>query len=250
MKLHFTKMHGLGNDFVLIDATQKEIHLTGDDIKFLCNRHIGVGCDQLLLVREPTPKNYYYEIFNSDASEAEQCGNGARCVALYLREQGLWTSESISLQCLAGVMIVQCIKHNIFRVNMGAPKSIQLKDDLTLVSMGNPHVISFVNDLENLNLEMETEHIKETLKIKDGINASFVKMINADFVEARIFERGAGETLACGSGACAIAATLKKRGLIDKKVTVKLPGGVLTIECDGETVFMTGPAERVFDGVF
>ena len=248
MNLNFTKMQGLGNDFILIPMLEKDINLTKNQIQFLCNRRFGIGCDQLLLVTKTSVGGYQYRIFNTDGSEAEQCGNGVRCVALYLREQGLWNSESIQLKCLAGMMDVHFIKDKLFCVSMGVPQSINFIDDVTFVSMGNPHLISFMPSIKNLDLETETKKIKEKLKITEGINISFVNRISPQTLEARVFERGAGETLACGSAACAIVAAGQALKLLEKKVEVILPGGILTIEKKGEALFMTGPAERVFDG--
>lgn len=249
MQVKFTKMHGLGNDFVLIDAQKTVDKLSAEQCQTLADRHRGVGCDQILWLTGSEQTGYSYAIFNSDGSEAEQCGNGVRCVAQYLREQGLWCSERIQLRCLAGIIDVFFVKEHFFCVNMGEAQSLELIGDLSLVSMGNPHVISFVNELSHLNLEVEVKKIKEKLKINNGINASFVKIKNRSKLDARVFERGVGETLACGSAACAIVVAGQARKLLDKKVDVVLPGGVLTIETKNDLIFMTGPAVRVFDGI-
>jgi len=257
MKISFTKLEALGNDFVLFDATEQNIELTSDQIKKIANRNTGIGCDQVLLL-EPAKNDqadFHYRIFNADGSEVEQCGNGARCVGLYIQEKSLSQKNNLRLQTINNIIEVTTHDNHQFSVNMGQPKfndkhTYPLLNNIeaTIINMGNPHCVLFEKDFSN-DLAQQIQSHKD---FPNSINVGFANIIDKTKINLRVFERGVGETQACGSGACAAAVAARLRNLIEPEVTVTLPGGDLMISwSDAITpVWMTGPASKVFDGLF
>jgi len=271
MKIKFTKMHGLGNDFVVINAISQAINLNTEQIVWLADRHFGIGCDQLLLVEKPTvaEAEFRYRIFNADGGEVEQCGNGARCFAIFVRQQGLTTNTQIAVETAGGLIELSVLDDQV-TVNMGVPdfqpqslpflaenpaESYDLMVNgaeyaIGAVSMGNPHAVMSVDDLDAVDIDTLGRAIESHDLFPNRVNAGFMQVINRQEIRLRVFERGAGETQACGTGACAAVAVGRKLGLLDETVTVHLRGGDLTIQWPGEgqNLFMTGPATTVFDG--
>ena len=271
MTLDFTKMHGLGNDFVVIDAISQTVELTSEQIRQLADRHFGIGCDQLLLVEKPTDPRaeFRYRIFNADGGEVEQCGNGARCFALFVRQQGLTTSNTILVETTGGLIELK-IEGDQVVVNMGIPdfrpqtlpflvdnqaETYNLmvngaEYDIGAVSMGNPHAVMPVEDVDTADIETLGKEIESHPQFPNRVNAGFMQVVKRDEIRLRVYERGAGETRACGTGACAAVAVGRSLGLLDERVTVHLPGGDLIIEWPGEgqVLLMTGPATTVFEG--
>jgi diaminopimelate epimerase len=271
MEIKFTKMHGLGNDFVVIDAISQAVDLTTEQIIAISDRHLGVGCDQLLLVEKPTiaEAEFRYRIFNSDGGEVEQCGNGARCFALFVRQQGLTTNNTIPVETAGGLIALK-IQGDQVEVNMGIPDfrpqslpflvdnqaetyDLMVNGDeyaIGAVSMGNPHAVMPVDDLDSMDIETLGSSIEAHPKFPNRVNAGFMQIVKRDEIRLRVYERGAGETRACGTGACAAVAVGRLLGLLDDRVTVHLPGGDLSIEWPGEghELLMTGPATMVFEG--
>ena len=272
MELSFTKMHGLGNDFVVIDATSQPIELTMEQIRFLSDRRLGVGCDQVLLVepaRQPEV-DFTYRIFNADGGEVEQCGNGARCFARYVRDQGLTRKDHITVATSAGVITLHVEADEQVTVDMGAPKfepaDIPFAADaraevypleveatqveVTVISMGNPHAVMRVEQVDKAPVASLGPRIESHARFPRRVNVGFMQVVDRQHIRLRVYERGSGETLACGSGACAAVAVGRQRGWLDDKVTVSLPGGSLKIQWPGEgqPVLMTGPAVSVFEG--
>lgn len=271
MVIQFTKMHGLGNDFVVIDAISQHVDLSVEQIKVIADRHFGVGCDQLLLVEKPTDlrAEFRYRIFNADGGEVEQCGNGARCFALFVRQQGLTTNDVISVETANGLIELVVIADQI-TVNMGEPNfdpgSLPFLEDkqaetydlvvneavyaIGAVSMGNPHAVMVVDDLDEVDVETLGQAIESHPKFPNRINAGFMQIINRNEIRLRVYERGVGETNACGTGACAAVAVGRLLSRLDEQVTVHLHGGDLNISWGGEgsALLMTGPATTVFQG--
>ncbi|MBT8118642.1 MAG: diaminopimelate epimerase [Gammaproteobacteria bacterium] len=271
MEIKFTKMHGLGNDFVVIDAITQTIDLTVEQIVAISDRHLGVGCDQLLLVEKPTTDQaeFRYRIYNSDGGEVEQCGNGARCFALFVRQHGLTTSSTIPVETAGGLIELR-IEGNQVVVNMGVPdfrpQSLPFLVDyqaesynlmvngaeyaIGAVSMGNPHAVMPVEDVDTVDIETLGKEIESHPQFPNRVNAGFMQVVKRDEIRLRVYERGAGETRACGTGACAAVAVGRSLALLDERVTVHLPGGDLMIEWPGEgrALLMTGPATTVFEG--
>ena len=269
--IKFTKMHGLGNDFVVIDAISQSIALSTEQIQRIADRHFGVGCDQLLLVEKPTTAEaeFRYRIFNCDGGEVEQCGNGARCFAIFVRQQGLTNNETISVETANGLIQLQVIGDQV-AVDMGVPdfrpqslpflaesraESYNLMVNgaeyaIGAVSMGNPHAVMQVDDLDEIDIEAVGKAIESHQQFPNRVNAGFMQIINRDEIRLRVFERGVGETLACGTGACAAVAVAIMQGLLNEKVTAHLKGGDLSIQWPGEgqALIMTGPATTVFQG--
>lgn len=273
MKLKFTKMHGLGNDFVVIDAMRQDIQLSPEQIHFLADRHFGVGCDQLLLVESPTRPDvdFRYRIFNADGGEVEQCGNGARCFARFVLDQGLTDKHSIAVETGGGDIVLKVRDNGEVTVDMGVPRfepadipfeadarssHYQLEVDehiwlIGAVSMGNPHAVLHVTNVDTAPVETLGPAIESHMRFPKRVNAGFMEVVDRGHIRLRVYERGAGETLACGTGACAAVAVGRQQGLLDAKVRVDLAGGTLQIEWQGEgqPVMMTGPAATVFEGV-
>jgi diaminopimelate epimerase len=259
--MKFVKMHGTGNDFILIDSRKES--LEGLDLaKFaikLCDRHYGIGADGLLVVYPSKSADARMKVVNSDGSEAEMCGNGIRCFAKYLFETAEPKKEIFSIETAAGVIIPSIIQHNgrtaVIEVDMGEPHDIKpasvKKYDATLVSMGNPHCVIFVKDLNAVKLDADGPEIENMKMFPNRTNVEFVKVENRNEITVRVWERGAGETLACGTGACASVVAAVNEDLTAKDVLVHLPGGNLEIEwqADGH-VILRGPAETVFEGDF
>ena len=272
MEIEFTKMHGLGNDFVVIDAINQDIDLTEDQVRFIADRHFGVGCDQLLLVEasESDDVDFIYRIYNADGGEVEQCGNGARCFAVFVREKGLTNQDSIRVETASGVIELHIQADEQVTVNMGVPElnpwAIPFNADTRLdeyaldvdgeilkigaVSMGNPHAVTIVENVDITEVEELGAAIEAHSLFPNRVNAGFMQIIDDAHIRLRVFERGAGETLACGTGACAAMVVGRVQGHLAKDVQVDLPGGSLQISWQGEAspVMMTGPATTVFEG--
>ncbi|AIW15374.1 diaminopimelate epimerase [Vibrio tubiashii] len=272
MHFHFSKMHGLGNDFMVVDCITQNIFFSPDLIRRLADRHTGVGFDQLLVVEAPydPETDFHYRIFNADGSEVEQCGNGARCFARFVRMKGLTNKYSISVSTKKGKMVLNIEEDDQVTVNMGVPEfepsKIPFKakqtektyilraEDKTLfcgaVSMGNPHVVTVVDDVATADVDTLGPLLESHERFPERVNAGFMQIVSRNEVNLRVYERGAGETQACGSGACGAVAVGVVQGLLDEKVTVNLPGGSLKIAWlgEGKPLYMTGPATHVFDG--
>ena len=272
MEIEFTKMHGLGNDFVVIDAINQEIDLTEDQVRFIADRHFGVGCDQLLLVETPESDDvdFIYRIYNADGGEVEQCGNGARCFAVFVREKGLTDKTDIRVETASGIIELHIQVDEQVTVNMGVPElnpwAIPFNADTRLdeyaldvdgeilkigaVSMGNPHSVTIVDHVDTADVEKLGAAIEAHSLFPNRVNAGFMQIIDDTHIRLRVFERGAGETLACGTGACAAMVVGRVQGKLAKEVQVDLPGGSLQISWQGEAspVMMTGPATTVFEG--
>ena len=271
MVIEFTKMHGLGNDFVVINAIAQSVSLSAEQIKLIADRHLGVGCDQLLLVENPTLEGaeFRYRIYNADGGEVEQCGNGARCFALFVHQQGLTTNTVITVETAGGLIELQIEKEQV-TVDMGKPdfrpqslpylvenqaESYNLMVNgaeyaIGAVSMGNPHAVMQVDDINTVDIESLGRAIESHELFPNRVNAGFMQIINRKEIRLRVFERGVGETLACGTGACAAVAVGRMKGQLDEAVIAHLKGGDLSIQWVGEgrTLLMTGPATTVFDG--
>ncbi|EHR7861075.1 diaminopimelate epimerase [Vibrio parahaemolyticus] len=272
MHFHFSKMHGLGNDFMVVDCITQNVFFSQDLIRRLADRHTGVGFDQLLVVEAPydPETDFHYRIFNADGSEVEQCGNGARCFARFVRLKGLTNKYSISVSTKKGKMILDVEDDGEVTVNMGVPEFepnkipfkakqkektyIMRAGDKTLfcgaVSMGNPHVVTVVDDVDTADVDTLGPLLESHERFPERVNAGFMQVVSRDHIRLRVYERGAGETQACGSGACGAVAVGILQGLLDESVKVSLPGGELHISWQGpgKPIFMTGPATHVFDG--
>jgi len=270
--LRFTKMHGLGNDFVMIDAVSQTVTLTPDQVRRLADRRFGVGCDQLLLVEKAqhAGTDFRYRIFNADGGEVEQCGNGARCFARFVRDQGLTTKSEFAVETLAGIIYPKIEADGAVTVNMGVPRfeprdvpfeagARQPVYDLdvegaavpvSVLSMGNPHAVQVVVDVERAPVATQGPKIEHHARFPKRVNAGYMQVLDRRHIHVRVWERGAGETLACGTGACAAVVAGRLRGLLDENVAVRVRGGTLQISWrgEGEPVMMTGPAVRVFEG--
>ncbi|ENQ8749035.1 diaminopimelate epimerase [Vibrio parahaemolyticus] len=272
MHFHFSKMHGLGNDFMVVDCITQNVFFSQDLIRRLADRHTGVGFDQLLVVEAPydPETDFHYRIFNADGSEVEQCGNGARCFARFVRLKGLTNKYSISVSTKKGKMILDVEDDGEVTVNMGVPEFepnkipfkakqkektyIMRAGDKTLfcgaVSMGNPHVVTVVDNVDTADVDTLGPLLESHERFPERVNAGFMQVVSRDHIRLRVYERGAGETQACGSGACGAVAVGILQGLLDESVKVSLPGGELHISWQGpgKPLFMTGPATHVFDG--
>ena len=272
MKLKFSKMHGLGNDFVVFDGVRQSISLTPEQLRYLGHRNFGVGCDQILLVEKSDKPgvDFRYRIFNSDGGEVEQCGNGARCFVRFVHDQGLTEKREILVETMRGEIRPRLEADNSITVNMGVPvfepekipfvgqsdELIQQLDlggeevAITAVSMGNPHAVQVVADVDTAPVASQGPRIENHPRFPKRVNAGFMQVVDRHAIHLRVFERGAGETLACGTGACAAVVTGISRGLLDSPVRVTTRGGELTIAWDGKgsPVMMSGPAVTVFIG--
>jgi diaminopimelate epimerase len=272
MRLKFTKMHGLGNDFVVLDALTRPLDLTQGQLARIADRHFGVGCDQVLVVEPPRlpGTDFHYRIFNADGGEVEQCGNGARCFVRYVRERGLTNKTEIRVGTRAGVIVPRLEADGRVTVDMGIPDfeparipfeaparaqtyALELNGrriEVSALSMGNPHAVQVVADVERAPVTAEGPLIEHHPRFPRRVNAGYMQVVSRRRVLLRVWERGAGETLACGTGACAAVAAGATRGLLDGEVTVATRGGDLGISWTGEgaPVMMTGPAETVFEG--
>ena len=272
MKLRFTKMQGAGNDFVVINATQTPVHLSHSQIQHIANRFFGVGCDQLLMVESTDTDgvDFRYRIFNADGGEVEQCGNGARCFVRFVVEKGLTDKRNIKVETASGVITLMLQDDGQVTVNMGAPRftpaqipfeaktqatvyELPLKDEtvtISAVSMGNPHAVMLVDNVHTAEVASLGPQIESHPQFPQRVNAGFMQVLNAHEINLRVYERGSGETLACGTGACAAAVSGIQLGSLQSPVKVHTRGGILTIQWAGDDapVMMTGPAEIVFDG--
>ena len=274
--MKFTKMHGLGNDYVYVNCFEEKIDNPPAVARFVSDRHFGIGSDGLIMINPSKTADFEMEMYNADGSRGEMCGNGIRCVAKYVYDYGLTDKTQISVQTLGGIkyldLTVEDGKVSLVKVDMGKPEleadlipiiseREQVIDEpievdgkeyhMTGVSMGNPHAVIYVDDVKGLDLEKIGPKFENHERFPKRINTEFVHCIDRQTVEMRVWERGSGETLACGTGACAVAVSSILNNLTDTQVTVKLLGGDLQIEWDREKdrVFMTGPATVVFDGV-
>jgi diaminopimelate epimerase len=272
VRLRFTKMQGAGNDFVVIDATHEPFALGPDQLRFLADRRFGVGCDQILVVEPPdtADTDFRYRIFNSDGGEVQQCGNGARCFVRFVHDRGLTRRSEIRVGTAAGVIVPRLEADGSVTVNMGAPildpgRVPFLADgpspthvlevagrslEVGVVSMGNPHAVLLVEDVDTTPVEVLGPAIEHHARFPERVNAGFMQVLDRHRIRLRVYERGAGETLACGTGACAAVVSGVLRGLLESPVTVLARGGQLLIRWagEGQPVLMTGPAVRVFDG--
>lgn len=270
--INFTKMHGLGNDFVVIDAINQHIDLTPEKIRHLSDRHFGIGFDQLLLVEKAVSANadFKYRIFNADGGEVSQCGNGARCFARFVRDKQLSDKEEIRVDTNSGQLLLRFDNDNQITVNMGVPRHLPTEIPLLAeeesrfytvlvndtekafgaVSMGNPHAVIQVTDIKTAPVAELGKALESHAFFPERVNVGFMQVVDRQHIKLRVFERGAAETLACGSGACAAVVIGIEHNLLDHTVSVELPGGILTIKWlgRGEPVLMTGPAISVFEG--
>ncbi len=272
MKLRFTKMQGLGNDFVVLDGVRQHIQLSREQYRQLGDRHFGIGCDQILLVEPPSnaEADFRYRIFNADGGEVEQCGNGSRCFVRFVTEQGLTDKREIVVETARGLIRPRLEEDGSVTVDMGRPRftpaeipflaeqdqvchPLQLGDQTVLisaVSMGNPHAVRIVEDVDTAPVATQGPQIESHPRFPARVNAGFMQIVQRDRIRLRVYERGAGETLACGTGACAAVVSGIRQGLLDARVQVQARGGQLIIEWAGEShpVWMTGPAVTVFEG--
>lgn len=272
MQLRFAKMHGLGNDFVVFDRMSQNVELSGDQIRALADRKRGIGFDQLLVVDIPECPgvDFRYRIYNADGSEAGQCGNGARCFARYVRRKKLTGKQSISVETSSGIVRMDLLENDQVRVDMGPPilepdripflaphraTSYRLQTRLgqvsiSAVSMGNPHAVMLCQDLESARVQELGAEIEQHERFPERVNVGFLQVLNRSTAKLRVYERGVGETAACGTGACAAMVAGRQLRLLDSAAELQLPGGNLKIEWAGgdQPVFMTGPATHVFEG--
>ncbi|MBI4666345.1 MAG: diaminopimelate epimerase [Nitrospinae bacterium] len=268
----FTKMHGLGNDFVMIDLRKRKMPGLAKKAKLICDRRFGVGCDQLITIEPSKKADYKMRIFNADGSEVEMCGNGIRCFAKYLwdrKDPKIRKKKSLAVETLAGIIRPEMVGDRLVRVDMGEPildgPAIPTRFEgqvvdrpftaggrdyrITTVSMGNPHCVIFTDSVDNVALEQEGPVLENHPDFPKRINVEFVEVVGKDHVKVRVWERGSGVTLACGTGACAVGVASALNGKTGRKVKVDLPGGQLKIEWGKDNrVLMTGPATEVFRG--
>jgi diaminopimelate epimerase len=277
MKIKFTKMHGAGNDFIVIDATREPFTLSTQQIRSLADRHFGIGADQMLVVERPSiaDVDFRYRIFNADGGEVEHCGNGARCFVKFVRERGLTDQEVVRVQVSQGVLTLTMRADGSVSVEMGEPRMqpAQVPFDATglasrsegratlwpleldgatywiaVVSMGNPHAVQVVDDVAAWPVARLGPLIEAHARFPQRVNAGFMQILDRHAIKLRVYERGAGETLACGTGACAAVVSGIERGLLDSPVRVETHGGTLQIAWSGAQVEMSGPATTIFEG--
>ncbi len=272
MKLQFTKMHGLGNDFVVINAIDQAVNLTTQKLRKIADRHFGVGCDQVLLIEPPAAMDtdFNYRIFNADGSEVEACGNGARCFARYVTDKGLSSKTVIPVGTLAGKITLKLLASGNVAVDMGKPRfepasipflterqadSYTLEVDgrqlsLSALSMGNPHAVLIVTDADQAEVAKLGPMIENHRQFPQRTNVGFMQLLGPSEIRLRVYERGTGETLACGSGACAAVVAGRQLGLLQEEVVVHLPGGDLVVkwQSESQSVLIEGPAETVYEG--
>ena len=272
MILSFTKMHGLGNDFVVIDAINQSVSLTPEQVQWLADRHFGIGCDQLLLVEAASTAaaDFRYRIYNADGGEVEQCGNGARCFMQFVHDQGLTDKSQIQVETAGGPLQLIQLGDGRISVDMGVPRLepadipfiaanrastyaldvLDLHLEIVAISMGNPHAVLLVDDIEAAAVARIGPAIENHPRFPERTNVGFMQIVDAGSIRLRVFERGAGETLACGSGACAAVVAGRLRERLSESVKVILNGGELVVSWagDGQPVLMTGPATTVYQG--
>jgi diaminopimelate epimerase len=265
-------MHGLGNDFVVVDALTRPLQLSPEQLRFMADRHTGIGCDQILQVERARgpDTDFYYRIFNADGGEVEQCGNGARCFVRYVRDKGLTAKSEIRVGTRSGVIVPRLEPDGQVTVDMGVPEfsparipfaaderalTYELevggrRAQISALSIGNPHAVQVVPDVDRAPVATEGPLIEHHPRFPQGVNAGYLQVLNRRHIRLRVYERGAGETLACGTGACAAVVAGIARGLLEQNVTVTTRGGDLGISWAGEgaAVTMTGPAVTVFEG--
>jgi diaminopimelate epimerase len=272
MMLRFTKMHGLGNDFVVIDAINQNVDLSREQVKFLADRHLGIGCDQILVVEPPTQPgvDFRYRIFNSDGGEVEQCGNGARCFVRFVQERGLALKREVRVETRGGIIVPRLEDDGQVTVDMGVPRfkpselpfltdsealvqPLEVEGEtvyITALSMGNPHAVQVVADVDAAPVTTQGAAIESHPRFPNRVNAGYLQVLDSHHIRLRVYERGAGETLSCGTGACAAAVAGILRGLLESPLRVSTRGGDLGIawEGAGKPVMMTGPATNVYHG--
>ncbi|WP_090828467.1 diaminopimelate epimerase [Nitrosovibrio tenuis] len=271
MKLKFTKMHGLGNDFVVIDGINQAVSLSSEQLRQLADRRYGIGCDQVLLIETAQGEaDFRYRIFNADGGEVEQCGNGARCFVRYVYDRGLTAKTEIRVETRGGLIIPRLGSDGQISVNMGIPKfepsripfmaekraltySLDISNKqvkISVVSMGNPHAVQVVEDVNHASVLTEGPLIESHPRFPHRVNAGYMQVLDRRHIKLRVYERGAGETLSCGTGACAAVVSGIQRGLLEHGVKVSFRRGDLFVRWEGENqpVWMTGPAVTVFDG--
>lgn len=270
--IEFTKMQGLGNDFVVIDATSRQIELTPEQCRYIADRHFGIGCDQILLVEPARDQtcDFYYRIFNADGSEVEQCGNGARCFARFVQSKGLTNKQIIAVGTRSGNIQLYLEENDMVRVNMGTPilepdlipfsaeristsYPIEIAGksmEIGAVSMGNPHAVIKIKDVDDAPVAEMGPILENHPRFPQRVNVGFMQIVDRHHIRLRVYERGTGETLACGTGACAAVVAGIVQGLLDTEVQVTLPGGKLMIKWQNsdQPVWMSGPATTVFEG--
>ena len=272
MLLKFTKMHGLGNDFMVIDGINQSVTLTAEQVACWADRHFGIGFDQLLLVEAPqsAEAQFKYRIFNADGGEVSQCGNGARCFARFVREKGLTRENPISVETDSGILHLNAIDDSRVQVDMGVPRfepaqipllaeqqadqyRIELGDGdvmVSAISMGNPHAIIQVDDIDNIAIDTIGPALQASERFPQSVNVGFMQVVGSHSFRLRVYERGVGETMACGSGACAAMAAGRQLGLLDDNATASLSGGNLELNWQGtgKPVMMTGETAMVYEG--
>jgi diaminopimelate epimerase len=272
MKLRFTKMQGAGNDFVVLDAISQPVRLDGATVRRLADRRFGVGCDQVLIIERPRSPgtDFYYRIFNADGEEVQHCGNGARCFLRYVRDKGLTDKSQIQVETPAGLIVPRLEADGEVTVDMGAPEFaperipftapksaptywIEVDGEpveISVLSMGNPHAVQIVGDVDAAPVPTQGPLIERHARFPQRVNAGYMQVVDRHRIKLRVYERGAGETLACGTGACAAVVAGISRGKLDSPVRVTTHGGDLLIGWAGgrEPVLMTGPAQTVFEG--
>lgn len=272
MLLRFTKMHGLGNDFVVLDGITQHLHIDERLVRQLADRHRGVGCDQVLLIEPPgnPDMDFRYRIFNQDGSEVEACGNGARCIAKFIRDKRLSAKHFVRVETRGGPLLLDSSRSTVFAVTMAEPRlepaevpfeapsrvavyTLEIagvSHEIGAVSMGNPHAVLLVDDVAQAPVSTLGPLIERHPRFPDGANVGFMQILDRGEINLRVWERGVGETQACGSGACAAVVSGRLRGLLDEQVRVNLQGGYLQIEWQGSghTLLMSGPATTVFEG--
>ncbi len=261
MKLAFTKMHGAGNDFVVFDFTKTPFNLTSEKLRAIADRHLGIGCDQILVVEKPRQAgvDFRYRIFNADGGEVEQCGNGARCFVKYVHGHGLTAKREIRVETLGGIIAPRLEDDGEVSVDMGAPRIESLSEllqlgketiEVAILSMGNPHAVQVVADVEKAPVTTQGPLLERHARFPNRVNAGYLQVLDRHRIALRVWERGAGETLSCGTGACAATVAGISRKLLDSPVGVRTRGGALTITWAGgdNAVWMKGPAATVYEG--
>ncbi len=272
MQFRFAKMHGLGNDFVIFDSVNQNVQLSTEQLRWIADRRLGVGCDQILVIKSSQENDidFNYQIYNSNGEEVEQCGNGARCIGKFISQNGLSDKSSINIKTISGVYHINLRDDGLVTVDMGPavfePQQIPFsvahqatsymlevegqKIEIGAVSMGNPHAVLQVEDIDQAPVSTLGPLIETHSMFPNKANVGFMQILDRAHIALRVFERGVGETSACGTGACAAVAVGQTQSLLEEKVTVQLPGGNLHIECSESAVpvYMTGPAELSFEG--
>ena len=264
--IYFTKMQGLGNDFIVIDNIEGNICLSIEEIRQLSDRHFGIGFDQLLMVESATTKgvDFRYVIFNADGSEVSQCGNGARCFALYLQKKDLTKKNTITVETKSGKLVLTINQDNSVRVEMGEPNFVPSEipfitqsqaieyslegQKVGVLSIENPHAVIILKDIDTEDIKAIATRLQNSDYFPEGVNVGFMQILDRNEINLRVIERGVGETLACGSGACAAVVHGIQLGLLEEKVKVHLKGGDAFVEYNGDTVYLSGPGEFVYEG--